>query len=77
MLIKQFMSPITRKEGQENLALTGKIVGRRSRGRRRILCMDSLHKLLEEREVTELVVVLLEKARNQWLLMEQHDRQSQ
>ena len=36
MLIRQleFMGHITRKEGLENLALTGKIVGRRSRGRR-------------------------------------------
>ena len=41
MLIRQlkFMGHITRKEGLENLALTGKIVGRRSRGRRRILWM--------------------------------------
>ena len=61
MLIRKFMGHITRKEGLENLALTGKIVGRRSRGRRRILWMDSLQKLLEER------VVLIEKARNRGL----------
>ena len=49
------MGHITSEEGLENLALTGKIVGRRSRGRRRMLWMDILQKLLEE------------KARNQGL----------
>ena len=44
----KFKGHITRKEGLENLALTGKIVGRR------ILWMDSLQKLLEERGVKEL-----------------------
>ena len=55
MLIRQlkFMGHITCKEGLENLALTGKIVGRRSRGRRRILRMDSLQKLLKERGSSE------------------------
>ena len=69
MLIRQlkFMGHITRKEGLENLALTGKIVGRRSRGRRRILWMDSLQKLLEERGVKELGVVLIQKARSRGL----------
>ena len=69
MLIRQlkFMGRITRKEGLENLALTGKIVGRRSRGRRRILLMDSLQKLLEERGVKELGVVMIQKARNRGL----------
>ena len=68
MLIRQlkFMGHITRKEDQENLALTGKIVGRRSRGRRRILWMDSLQKLLEERGVKDLVVII-EKAKNRGL----------
>ena len=64
MLIRQlkFMGHITRKEGLENLALTGKIVGRR-----RILWMDSLQKLLEERGVKELGVVLIQKARSRGL----------
>ena len=38
-----------------------------SRGRRRILWMDSLQKLLEERGVKELGVVLIQKARNRGL----------
>ena len=69
MLIRQlkFMGHITRKEGLENLALTGKIVGRRSRGRRRILWMHSLQKLLEERGVKEMGVVLIQKARSRGL----------
>ena len=58
---------ITCKEGIENLALTGKVVGRRSRGRRRMLRMDSLQKLLEERGVKELGVVLIQKARSRGL----------
>ena len=69
MLIRQlkFMGHITRKEGLENLALTGKIVGRRRRGRKRILWMDSLQKLLVERGVKELGVVLIQKARSRGL----------
>ena len=63
----KFMGYIARKGGLENLALTGKIVGRRSRGRRRILWMDSLQKMLEERGVKELGVVLIDKARNRGL----------
>ena len=69
MLIRQlkFMGHIARKEGLENLALTEKIVGKRSRGGRRILWMDSVHKLLEERGVKELGVALIEKARSRGL----------
>ena len=69
MFIRQlkFMGHNTRKEGLENLALTGKIVGRRSRGRRRILLMYSLQKLLEERGVKEQGVVLIQKARSRGL----------
>ena len=71
MLIRQlkFMGHITCKEGLENLALTGKIVGRRSRERRMILWMDSLQKLLEERGVKELGVelVIIQKARSRGL----------
>ena len=58
----KFMGHITHKEGLENLALTGKIVGRR-----RILWMDSLQKLLEERGVKELGVGLIQKARSRGL----------
>ena len=61
----KFMGHIARKEGLENL--TGKIVGRRSRGRKRILWMDSLQKLLEERGVKELGVVLIQKVRSRGL----------
>ena len=69
MLIRQlkFMGHITHKEDLESFALTGKIVGRRSRGRRRIFWMDSLQKFLQERGVKELGVVLIEKARNRGL----------
>ena len=44
MLIRQlkFMGHITCKEGLENFALAGILVGRRCRGRRRMLWMDSL-----------------------------------
>ena len=65
MLIRQlkFMGHITRKEGLDNLALTRKVVGRRSRGGRMIFWMDRQQKLLEERGVKELGVVLIQKAR--------------
>ena len=37
-----FLGHVIQKNGFENLALTGRIEGRRSRGRRRILWMSSL-----------------------------------
>ena len=51
------------KESLENLVLTGKIEGRRSRGRR-IFWMDSLQKCLEERGVKDKGMELIEKAKN-------------
>ena len=63
----RFMGHLVRKGGLENLSLTGKIEGKRSRGRRRVLWMDSLMKWLEERGVEEQGVQLVEKARNREL----------
>ena len=63
----QFLGHIIRKDSIENLALTGKIDGKRSRGRRRMLWMSSLTKWLEERGVKHQEVELLERARNREL----------
>ena len=43
-----FLGHVIRKNGLENLALTGRIEGRRSRGRRRILWMSSLRSGISE-----------------------------
>ena len=51
----------------ENLSLTGKIEGKKSRGRRRVLWMDSLKKWLEERGVEDRGLQLMEKPRNREL----------
>ncbi len=56
------MGHVMRKGDLENLALTGKVEGRRSRGRRRVLWMSSLKEWLEEVGVKEQEVELLEKA---------------
>ena len=58
---------MVRKVGSDNLALTGKIEGKRSRGRRRVPWMDSLMKWLEERGVNNRGVELMEKARDREL----------
>ena len=63
----QFIGHIIRKDSIENLALPGKIDGKRSRGRRRVLRMSSLTKWLEERGVNYQEVELLERARNREL----------
>ena len=58
----RFLWHFVRKGGLENLSLTGKIEGKRSRGRRRVLWMDSLKKWLEERGVEDRGLQLMEKA---------------
>ena len=49
----KFLGHLLRKEGLENLSLTGKIEGKRGRGRKRILWMDSLKKWLEEKGIED------------------------
>ena len=46
-----FLGHIIRKDGLENLVMTGRIEGRRSRGRRRVIWMSSVKGWLQEREV--------------------------
>ena len=41
---------VVRKDGLEVLALTGKIEGKRSRGRKRMLWLTSLNEWIRERE---------------------------
>ena len=55
MLIRQlkFMGHITRKEGLENLTLTGKNLGMRGRGRKRILWIDVVCRNCWKREREE------------------------
>ena len=67
----RFLGHLTRKGGLENLSLTGKFKGKRSRGRRRVTLMDSLNKWLEEIGVEERGLQLMEKAKNRelWKIM--------
>ena len=46
----RFLGHVIRKDGLENLALTGKIEGKRGRGRKRMLWMTSLTKCMDSRE---------------------------
>ena len=59
----------SRKDGLENLALTGKIEGKRGRGRKRMLWMTSLNAWITERGITirHQEVELIKKARNREL----------
>ena len=62
-----FLGHVMRKGGLENLALTGKIEGKRSRGRRRVLWMASLKMWLTEKGVHHQETELLEIARSREL----------
>jgi len=60
----KFLGHVMRKGGLENLALTGKVEGKRSRGRRRVTWMSSLKKWLEGKGVQDQETELLKKANN-------------
>ena len=47
----RFLGHVIRKNGLENLALTGKIEGKRGRGRKRTLWMTSLNAWIAERGI--------------------------
>ena len=60
----RFLGHLMRKDGLENLALTGKIEGKRSRGRKWSLWMANLNEWIGERGVKYQEVALFEKARD-------------
>ena len=70
----RFLGHVIRKDGLENLALTGKIEGKRSRGRKRMLWMASLNAWLAEKGIMQQEVELIRKARNRelWQAMIAH-----
>ena len=47
----RFLGHVIRKDGLENLALTGKIEGKRGRGRKRTLWMTILNAWIAERGI--------------------------
>ena len=63
----KFLGHMVRKDGLENLALTGKIAGKRSRGRRRTMWMTSLNEWLTANGVKQQGVNLLKNARSRKL----------
>ena len=60
----RFLGHVIRKDGLENLALTGKIEGRRGTGRKQMLWMTSLNAWIAERGIRHQEVELIKKARN-------------
>ena len=62
-----FLGPIIRKDRFENLAMTGRIEGKRNRGRGRVTWMFSVKGWLQERGVKHQEVELIERARNRKL----------
>ena len=67
--IKQmrFLGHVLRKDGMECVVLTGKIEGKRSRGRRRVSWLRNLKDWLETRGVNYQEIELLRKAKNREL----------
>ena len=67
----RFLGHVIRKEGLEDLALTGKIDGKRSRGRKRISWLAGLNEWVAERSQQGRDVDLINKARSRelWKLM--------
>ena len=63
----RFLGHVIRKDGLENLALTGKIEGKRGRGKTRMLWMTSLNAWIVERGIRHHEVELIKKARNREL----------
>ena len=66
--LMRLLGHVIRKDlGLENLALTGKIEGKRGRGRKQTLWMTSLNAWLAERGIRHQEVELIKKARNREL----------
>ena len=63
-----FLGHIIRKDGLKNLAMTGRIEGKRSRDRRRVTWMSSVKGWLQERGEKHQEVELIERTRNRKLL---------
>ena len=61
----RFLGHVIRKDGLENLAMTGKIEGKMGRGRKRMLWMTSLNAWIAERVISHQEVELIKKARKQ------------
>ena len=70
----RFLGHLMRKDGLENLALTGKIEGKRSRGRQQSLWTANLNEWIGERGLKYQEVALFEKARDRelWKSMIDH-----
>ena len=67
----RFLGHVIRKEGLENLALTGQIEGKRTRGRQRILWMNGLVGWIQEIGITikETELIHMTKNRELWQRM--------
>ena len=63
----RFLGHLIRKDGLENLTLTGMIEGKRNRGRKQSLWMANLKEWIGERGVKYQEVALFEKARDREL----------
>ena len=63
----RFLGHLMRKDGLENLVLTGKIEGKRSRGRQWSLCMANLNEWIGDRGDKYQEVALFKKARDREL----------
>ena len=63
----KFLGHILRKDGFENLVLTGRIEGTRSRGRKRVMWLSNLKDWLKERGAEHKATELLEMAYNREL----------
>ena len=69
----EFLSHILRKDGMENLCITGFVEGKRSRGRQRTTFSDSLNKWMNgqvpEQNLTSAKLLKTNRDRQEWKTM--------
>ena len=63
----RFLGHLMRKDGLENLALTGKLEGKRNKGRKQSLWVANLNEWIGEKGAKYQEVALFEKARDREL----------
>ena len=62
----QFIGHLNRNKGLEHLALTGKINGKRSRGRQRMTYLNSLNGWVTNKEKNNIDFLRVSEDRNDW-----------
>ena len=65
----EFLGHLNRHKGLEHLALTGKIEGKRSRGRQRLNFLNSLNEWMTNKEKDNISFLRVSENREEWRTM--------